>query len=92
MTERIIHMCIYVCIYLYTYTYSCIHITTNKHIERAMNATAVQVFDASRRCVRGVETEPGGSHTPSPPAKSFDFRVFDSSRLLILRGGNSHVR
>ena len=30
--------------------------------------------------------------TPSPPMKSLDFRGFDSSRLLILRGGNSHVR
>ena len=25
--------------------------------------------------------------TPSPPTKSLDFRGFDSSRLLILRGG-----
>ena len=31
-------------------------------------------------------------HTPSPPTKSFDFRGFDSSKLLILKGGNSHVR
>ena len=30
--------------------------------------------------------------TPSPPTKSLDFRGFDSSRLIILRGGNSHVR
>ena len=30
--------------------------------------------------------------TPSPPMKSLDFRGFDSSRLLILRVGNSHVR
>ena len=30
--------------------------------------------------------------TPSPPTKSFDFRGFDSSKLLILKGGNSHVR
>ena len=30
--------------------------------------------------------------TPSPPTKSFDFRGFDSSKLLILRGGNSHAR
>ena len=29
--------------------------------------------------------------TPSPPTKSFDFRGFDSSRLLILKGGDSHV-
>ena len=31
-------------------------------------------------------------NTPSPPTKSLDFRGFDSSRLLILKGGNSHVR
>ena len=30
--------------------------------------------------------------TPSSPIKSLDFRGFDSSRLLILRGGNSNVR
>ena len=29
--------------------------------------------------------------TPSPPIKSLDFIGFDSSELLILRGGNSHV-
>ena len=29
--------------------------------------------------------------TPSPPIKSLGFRGFDSSRLLILRGGNYHV-
>ena len=31
-------------------------------------------------------------YTASPPTKSSGFRGFDSSRLLILRGGNSHVR
>ena len=30
--------------------------------------------------------------TPSPPTKSFDFGGLDSGKLLILRGGNSHVR
>ena len=34
----------------------------------------------------------GTVNTPSPPIKSLDFGGFDSSRLLILRGGNSHVR
>ena len=31
-------------------------------------------------------------NTSSPPIKSLYFRGFDSSRLLIPRGGNSHVR
>ena len=30
--------------------------------------------------------------TPSPPTKSLDFEGFDSSKLLIIKGGNSHVR
>ena len=30
--------------------------------------------------------------TPSPPTKSLGFRGLDSSKLLILKGGNSHVR
>ena len=32
------------------------------------------------------------SITPSPPTKSLDFRGFDSSKLLILKGGDSYVR
>ena len=34
----------------------------------------------------------GRLDTPSPPTESFDFRGFDSSKLLILKGANSHVR
>ena len=30
--------------------------------------------------------------TPSPPTKSLGFEAFDSSKLLILKGGNSHAR
>ena len=30
--------------------------------------------------------------TVSPPTKSLGFRGFDSSKLLIIRGGNAHVR
>ena len=42
-----------------------------------------------------TRTSPAGAgvtNTPSPPTKSLGFEGFDSSRLLILRGGNSHVR
>ena len=41
---------------------------------------------------RARARSPAKGHTPSPPTKSFDFRGFDSSRLFILRGGNSQVR
>ena len=44
---------------------------------------------AATSTVTKVTTE---TITPSPLTKSLDFRRFDSSRLLILRGGNSHVR
>ena len=39
--------------------------------------------------------EPPWMGTPSPPTKSLGFRGFDSSKLLILEGGNggnSHAR
>ena len=29
--------------------------------------------------------------TPGPPTKSFDFGGFDSSKLLIIKGGNYHI-
>ena len=35
--------------------------------------------------------ERGNHITPSPPTKSLGFRGFDSSKLWILKGGNSHV-
>ena len=60
--------------------------------ERATGATRT-VNDKRKRTRRfGLVTLTSGSITPSPPTKSFDFRGFDSSKLLILRGGNSHVR
>ena len=45
------------------------------------------------RCCAPCAWQPRGAvSTPNLPTKSLDFRGFDSSRLLILRGGNSHVR
>ena len=32
------------------------------------------------------------SSMPSPPTKRLGFEWFDSSKLLIVRGGNSHAR
>ena len=64
------------CIYIYIHIYKYIHMYIYIYIY------------IGTRCA-----EQGGSwSTPSPPIKSLDFRGFDSSRLLILRGGNSHVR
>ena len=79
----------YVCVYIYIYIY----------IERERERdTCIYVYmwtccssrgDLSwsvRVCASDEE------FTPSPPTKSLGFRGFDSSRLLIIRGGNSHVR
>ena len=75
----------YVCIYIYIsiiyiYMYIYIYIYYISYTTRARRSWADA--DASSR----------GICTPSPPTKSLGFSGFDSSRLLILRGGNSHVR
>ena len=43
-----------------------------------------------RVCLIRVCVRPSHPCTLSPPIKSFGFEGFDSSRLLILRGRNSH--
>ena len=60
------------------------------HAVRVAGA-AVGLYAAHVSCTREGAHDLGG-FTPSPPTKSLDFRGFDSSRLSILRGGNSHVR
>ena len=59
---------------------------------KAMVSTACSKQGALVDEAVGYLDEMEESSTPSPPTKSFDFRGFDSSRLLILKGGNSHVR
>ena len=46
-------------------------------------------FDVTQRIILASSAIP--ILTPSPPTKSFDFRGFDSSKFLILKGGNSYV-
>ena len=72
----------YIYIYIYIHTCTCTY------------SLAVRV-ESSRSCapsLEHVEHIDVFTCTLSPPIKSLDFRGFDSSRLLILRGGNSHVR
>ena len=72
----------YTYIYIYIYTYTCIR---KRHQKLIMS---IRVTSKA-----GGEPHLGGrTSRPSPPTKSFDFEGFDSSKLLILRGGNSHVR
>ena len=58
--------------------------STTLHV---IDQTRGSACDGSNTCVANVLVV-----TPSPPTKSSGFRGFDSSKLLILKGGNSHVR
>ena len=58
--------------------------------ENANNSVLARRVAAGGAAPRGLLAR--GLIMPSPPIKSLDFRGFDSSRLLILRVGNSHVR
>ena len=98
-------MCIYIYIYTYTYyryiyiyiyikyiviysVYVRIYIYISTIISLSLYISFyLPGFPGTASC--GVA---GQTPTPSPPTKSFDFGGFDSSRLLILKGGNSHVR
>ena len=68
-----------ICVYIYIY------IHTHKLIQLHNNTTKP---NDTNLC---TSQRPGRS-TPSPPIRSLGFEGFDSSRLLIIRGGNSHVR
>ena len=46
---------------------------------------------ASPNEARSNNINDNDKHTPSLPTKSLDVRGFDSSKLLILRGGNYHI-
>ena len=69
-------MCVYIHIYIYIYR----EMYTHKIHVQCYMTYGTRCSDANT-CV-----------TPSPPTKSFDFGGFDSSKLFILRGGNSRVR
>ena len=79
-----IYIYIYVYIYIYIYIYwqagrNCHpRCHTSRGARRDRDETAARAI-----CARGNVR----MFTPSPPTKSLGFRGFDSSRLLILRGG-----
>ena len=80
-----IYLYSYIYIYIYIYIYT--HICTYTHYYTMLHYTILYV------CYYTYVTYPTPPRfTPSPPTKSFEFRGFDSSKLLILKGGNSSVR
>ena len=67
-------MCIYMCIYIYIYIY----------IYRALRASPCAL---ACPCVSLHVPIRGEEHTANPPTNVVDFRGFDSSLILIQRGG-----
>ena len=94
-------MCIYIYIYIYVHVCNTNYTTppylaTRKHgwskhgssIIPSNRSIPQKLYSPCLNRTNSART----MFTPSPPTKSFDFGGFDSSKLLILRGGNSHVR
>ena len=80
-------MNVYIYIYIYIiYVYVYIHIYIYIYICTSQRAAESDQPEDPRAMNSKLPS------TPSPPINIVDFRGFDSSRLLILRGGNSHVR
>ena len=67
-------MCVCMYIYIYIYIYY-----THTYVSIYSHAPVI--------ASRAVKPHLVVSRAPSPPTKSSGFRGFDSSRLLILRGG-----
>ena len=82
-------MCIYIYIHIYIYIYSCC-VRFDRFAFRFYRFAVLPFYVLIALPLYVLPL--GGRATPSPPTKSSGFGGFDSSRLLILRGGNSHVR
>ena len=86
-----IYVCVYIYIYIYTYRWNYIHVCIWMYIYIYIYMiTMIYKLLLSGSGQWSESTWVQG--TPSPPTKSLGFGGFDSSRLLILKGGNSHVR
>ena len=88
-TQQTVHM--YMCMYMYMRIHRLITVislllslTSSSLLLSTCHSVCLSVRPSVRPSVSRL--------TLSPPTKSLDFRGFDSSKLLILRGGNSHVR
>ena len=90
---HIIYKCIYTHMYIYIYIYIYMYIYIYTHILSLSNLPGPgAIFPDWAFENWPHKARLGMISTPSPPTKRLVFRGFDSSRLLILRGGNSHVR
>ena len=95
-----IHVHTSLSLYIYIYIYMCIslslsiyiYIYTHRDIYRSTRAPLARSSKSSLVALHYIKFIDIETRTPSPPTKSLDFRGFDSSRLLILRVGNYHIR
>ena len=88
-----VYICIYV--YIYIYIYICLYPCTfgrSHPCGRSPPGGRLWLTAHAGRKPRAALAPCSPRLTPSPPIKSLGFEGFDSSRLWILRGWNSHVR
>ena len=85
-----LYLYIYICLQRERDMYTLFHDTLLQR--RAFQTCADMGILLCLLCVAVLATWATFETKPSPPKKSFDFRGFDSSKLLILKAGNSHVR
>ena len=74
-----IHICIYIYIYIYIERDICIYVCMCVHRERERERERERAIMDCPRCLR--------DSTPNLPTDIVGFRGFDSSIILILRGG-----
>ena len=77
--------------YYYISITTVILLEDNEPVEACVPRCAILICTGNVACDTCICNGPKYNYAQSP-TKSFDFEGFDSSRLLILRGGNSHVR
>ena len=87
-----IYIYVYMCVCIYIYIYIYIHLFPHSSRALAANlegATSANRLAASRRRVRRCVDAASLSQvrTPNLPTNMVDFTGFDSSTILILRGG-----
>ena len=83
----------YVCVYIYIYIHTHKSIILARIAMHNNTNTSSHYSNDNNNTTNNDNTAAAWSAARGPgrSAESFDFGGFDSSRLLILKGGNSHV-
>ena len=85
-------ICVWILICLFSHLFIYIYIYIYIHVFVVVRGLAPEGPPEVDSILKPPPSSVRENDTPNPPTKSLDFRGFDSSKLLILRDGNSHVR